>query len=89
MSDGQKIKVNIRFLCFDIYAEGGNDFDFKLNKGATLDHLISEAHKLPHVGLPLDELRKSTLLVNNEKSELGRPLQNGDRVTVIRLLGGG
>ena len=89
MSSEPKINVNIRFLCFDIYVEGRNDFDFELPEGAALKSLIIEAQKLPHVGLPLDELEQSTLLVNNEKSDLDRVLRDGDKVTLLRLLGGG
>ena len=81
--------VNIRFLCIDIYSEGKNDFNFELEENSTLETLIEKAHALPHVSIALSDLKKSVFMINSVKSPLSAKLKEGDKVIVLRPLGGG
>ena len=81
------MKLKIRVMGYDIPAESSAQIE--LADGSSVRDALSEYLRQSEVGVDLKELSKSQFLVNGKACPVDRTLNDGDELTVLRLLGGG
>jgi len=85
------MKIHVKFFVFDL-PPGFGDAEFTMGDKATVSDVLDACLELfAQRGVTMDEneLRTATVMVGDKWSEPGRPVANGDIVTIIRPMDGG
>ncbi|MCL2539193.1 MAG: hypothetical protein FWE66_02530 [Oscillospiraceae bacterium] len=79
--------VSMRVMGYDTPA--ARDIDVELSQDATVKDALVEYLSIIDLGVELSALCTSQFIVNGKACSVKQALNDDDRLTVIRLLGGG
>ena len=85
------MKVFVKFFIFDL-PPGFKDAELEMDSGATVNDVLDkclELFKQRETSMDENELRTSTVILNDKWSDSSDIVSDGDRISIIRPMDGG
>lgn len=82
------MRIETTFRCIDIPIGLGNG-ELIINEGTTIEEAVKYCKEKYDIQIPIKELLTSLFLVNSTPASPSYILKENDKLSIVRLLGGG